>query len=132
MGEEEYVHRRSMWWRRTRGTVSIVGEILGFCTAVLTALMMVRVAIEVESAFRSFRKHLLGDESIAEHHCREQLEYYRAYYCVGLGMAIPLSLVSIVVPVALCKAAMDSRGFCKGVRHVMDELGYYQSIDENV
>ena len=122
--------RTSVYWRRARGSTNLIGEVIGLITAVMAGAMLIRVGFSTEEAYSVATEANTGDISVVQHHCQEQIEWYRFYYSAGLFCIMPLILFGGYVPVALCY----ERGFnnnnrvdadmWRTLRRITDELGY--------
>jgi len=129
---EEELERRSVMWRRVRGGTALVGECLGFATALGCVPCMALACIEIEAERHDWDNSRYGDSSPGEQQCREQVDAYRAYYSVGVALAVALTLMGAVVPLFVFRKCSQRRDRKRSLRQILDELGYYQGASDNL
>lgn len=115
---------------RLRGSFKLAGECIAFSSALVTVIVMIRVAVYVEEELKSWNGARDNELAQQKHDCSQALLAYRVYYMLALSLALLMTLLSSLVVFATIRnlLAMD---VSTALRTIADELGFLEHVDES-
>merc|ERR1711865_2767 len=98
----------------------------------LTALLMVRVVVYVEEEKHKWNVPYDNTASVLKHDCRQNLAAYRGFYSIAISVAFLLMVLSALVMGAMVRNLWNYGDKCRGLRVLVDELGFHENVDETI
>lgn len=130
--DQDLLSRWAKKMHRLRGIFKLIGELVGFASAILTVLLMVRIVVFVEEEKHKWNVAYDNAGSVLKHDCTESLSAYRVYYLIGITFAVLLAMLSALVVIALFRNLWVYPDKCRAVRVLVDELGFHENVEETI